>query len=765
MQLARFRIFVHEITESNEIKAYVKSFAVYRLVGDIWYDHFDNVISDEDLIQRLDQGFLRSGSWREPKSQETFFSIPSLEAFVVTVTNAPTRTQTRTRLEKIFETSLQHANDAFDASHDALTGLLNAKTIDHELLNAVDNAKLYDMPSGQIVAEDLPHVNVALLSIDLDNFKQVNDSYGHDYGDIVLACFANRLENAISTVQKEHTNIQLVVGRSGGEEFFIVVNGPLTEQSVQEAAEDIRRSIESDVLPNDSEWESFSKNHKLTALMLPHITERRITASIGISSILSPSKNTDTRSLCANLRREADAALYRAKAGGRNVVRFFPAIREQFGTVLEHHGDTGTVVIDIGTHVSVHPGHEFHVFHPDFIGDKPFVFSDGRSKKRLGTYPRNPSGQIVVFDAQKEISFCQVAEIHGLHRFPVGSVLQFIPIGSITHLISQSGTALSFNAVRLSPTDQLEQAIERSAKTNITYITIVFTLLNLDELESSRGVFFVNQSLANLFRAIEQSLNPCAIISQIGPAVLAVFLPFKKAPNHVQLIARIIEQAELHSNGLSLFGAGVYYPQDKKWDGDASTLSQLYALDYARYAAVLPGLEQKKIEIFTPSTVNMVMANLRKNRKFAEVIADYRHMKEKGIENAFVENHYALACFGANPSDAATSLAAATRANELKPDENTIVANLAMFEFVSGHIKRAHQLFTDIPANNTDYSLPSAYLKVQAMAAFELYKTDTNSVDHDTVISLLRRAVDTPSPLNVQITNRDIQLALEQMPK
>jgi diguanylate cyclase (GGDEF)-like protein len=123
--------------------------------------------------------------------------------------------------------------------------------------------------------------------LDLDHFKTVNDTYGHQAGDAVLAEFARVLQRAARTVD--------VVARYGGEEFMVALP-ETTYQGAVAFAERLRESIE-------------------THLFRANDAPVRLTASIGIATFPAPGVD-GLDSLLAS----ADAALYRAKQDGRNRV-------------------------------------------------------------------------------------------------------------------------------------------------------------------------------------------------------------------------------------------------------------------------------------------------------------------------------------------------------------------------------------------------------------------------------------------------------------
>ncbi len=165
-----------------------------------------------------------------------------------------------------------------EARHDSLTDLLNHSAILHTLTQELSRAERTRHP-------------VAVLMADLDHFKQVNDTYGHPVGDIVIQETAQRLRKAAR--RYDH------VGRAGGEEFLIIVpNCDL--DSLRECAERFRMAI------SDMPFDTPSGP-------LP------ITVSIG-ATVASPGHPLSSELL----RKMADYALYRVKSRGRNGVDIVP---------------------------------------------------------------------------------------------------------------------------------------------------------------------------------------------------------------------------------------------------------------------------------------------------------------------------------------------------------------------------------------------------------------------------------------------------------
>ncbi|WP_295440689.1 EAL domain-containing protein [uncultured Thiodictyon sp.] len=167
------------------------------------------------------------------------------------------------------------------AFHDPLTGLPNRRLIS-ELL------------SERITANAGDGRRLAVLFVDLDNFKQINDGLGHATGDTLLLSLAGRLAGIAA-----HATAEVHIGRFGGDEFLIVAD----RLSGPEQAADLAQRI-------------------LTATAEPFDlgnTQYIVTASIGIA--LHPQDAADA----ADLIRCADLAMYGAKARGRNALHFFSA--------------------------------------------------------------------------------------------------------------------------------------------------------------------------------------------------------------------------------------------------------------------------------------------------------------------------------------------------------------------------------------------------------------------------------------------------------
>lgn len=165
-----------------------------------------------------------------------------------------------------------------DAIEDPLTGTYNRRYLDSKLVEEVARATRLNVPLSAVL-------------IDLDHFKHVNDTYGHDVGDMVLRHVCKLI---MASVRPNDTVI-----RYGGEEFVVIAPNCDTDDAAR-LGERMRQTIAE------------------SALSLPDGQDLAITASLGVSSL--PSTGSGDAML-----RAADQALYSAKRGGRNRLCTAPA--------------------------------------------------------------------------------------------------------------------------------------------------------------------------------------------------------------------------------------------------------------------------------------------------------------------------------------------------------------------------------------------------------------------------------------------------------
>jgi diguanylate cyclase (GGDEF)-like protein len=282
----------------------------FRLVGSSGYSPAELAAMSSRMFQVappdwvVEQGIVQ-GTYGQSRSVASV-SAPivvtgeTIGSIVASVTHRPERLTVTPRLADRLKGLAAQASTAianarlvdqirFQAAHDALTGLPN-------------RALIIDRTEQMLARARRSETQVAALFIDLDGFKDVNDSLGHGIGDQLLQSVSERLE----LIMRESDTI----GRLGGDEFVVLVDGSTMDIGPEMVAERLldalRAPFELPGLPG-------------SPLLL--------TASIGIA--------TGVRSSATELLRDADIALYQAKSAGKNCVVAFES--EMHAVVQDRH--------------------------------------------------------------------------------------------------------------------------------------------------------------------------------------------------------------------------------------------------------------------------------------------------------------------------------------------------------------------------------------------------------------------------------------------
>jgi diguanylate cyclase (GGDEF)-like protein/PAS domain S-box-containing protein len=216
------------------------------------------------------QGELRfmhkSGTWVWLEGfAQNLLHDPSVGAIVINYRDITQRKATEKQLE-------------YQAYYDALTGLPNRLLFRDRVLNALAQARRNRR-------------TIAVMYLDLDHFKLVNDGLGHSIGDVLLSEVAARLQGSVRASD--------TISRLGGDEFTVLLN----DIADSDAAAGVARKI----------LQSFTRSFRVES------HELFVTASIGISLFPNDGEDVETLLKCA------DSAMYRAKELGRNQMQLFTA--------------------------------------------------------------------------------------------------------------------------------------------------------------------------------------------------------------------------------------------------------------------------------------------------------------------------------------------------------------------------------------------------------------------------------------------------------
>ncbi len=283
----------------NEAYARFLGYPLEELVGRSDYDVFSQQEADgfrqqDELVftrkrecQNEESFTDRSGNTHQVETKRSLHKDAAGNLFLVGVIRDITQRKRMEEELKHTAAELTRSNAelqrsahelSHQASHDALTGLPNRKLFHERLDQALSWASEHDQLVG-------------LLFLDLDGFKQINDSRGHDVGDLLLQAVARRLSGSLRGSD--------TVARLGGDEFTIIL--PAIPSSL-DAARVAQKLL-------DTLAQEFMLGGQAIA----------ITSSIGISMYPEHGQDLDT------LVKEADNAMYRAKQLGKNRYEFAPS--------------------------------------------------------------------------------------------------------------------------------------------------------------------------------------------------------------------------------------------------------------------------------------------------------------------------------------------------------------------------------------------------------------------------------------------------------
>jgi diguanylate cyclase (GGDEF)-like protein len=615
--------------------------AVYYFYLGNWYE-----LSTEQKCAEADSGALRQARGEEvafhaTSSPHAWFYLSQDDCAVrLAFPQSPqlaTRRRSRERLLKIQAS----ASNAYRVSHNPLTHLLARDAFRQHLAEAIVEVDQRAHPASEAQESGVPRA-LAILALDIDHFKQVNDTWGHLYGDQVLKTFGRRMETCATAIRSKGAGQPTVfVGHPSGEEFLVILLANVVRDQVIEWANDFRKAISEEILPSDSEWEWLATTDNLTALTPPPVHERALTVSVGVAFHNSAAKADVGIEQVSSLLDRADTALYRAKAAGRNQAITYDDILSTCGRVLEHDKNSSVVALDIGSNVGVTIGQEFKAFSPTFSGKTKFLLNDGRTRRTLGVYPRVESARLVVFNAQPEISFCFIAApTDQATTLEPGSHLEAIPAGSIGHLLPSSSKyfPVAATSVDSGGPGELQEFFKLTTSKTAGPFAIVIRFSRETDYLRKFGSVALNMALAQMYREAQLAFHATKFVEVLDRA--SVGIAGIKSAYKESVVVEFTDRMASEFPELGVF-AGVFCEADRSSSSgaDSAPLDTSHALDFARFAAADAGRSpDTRVRHFSYAAATSVLQALREARSFDVALADFERLRKLGVESASLLN-------------------------------------------------------------------------------------------------------------------------------
>lgn len=714
MKENRFAIFLANLLGLAEFSRT----EVYRLEKNRWVDSNKKLaprefISHSELIAATEERIIKFGETKR------IFVVPTRDT--VAVLEIPKRTRIKTLQHYLsrFDESFDAASTTYHALYDELTGVLNRRGIGRNLELALNAPSTMAGQPESFNKQISSQANITLFSFDVDRFKSVNDTYGHDVGDIVLASFASRLNSTVINLSSNY-HAKFIFGRPGGEEFELIAVGSISPQERVELGESLLNEIRKEFKPEGNGQELFSKKTK--RVQLPNL----ITSSIGVALAQAPSTTEKVSEVLNTLRKQADTALYRAKADGRNCLRTYADIRLKHGRVIGFYADSQLVQIDIGSEVGVRPGQTYAVNFPPFTGAEAVKGTDSGARV-LGTYPEVASAIIKVIEVDNEVSTAIISDRAGVTVVPVGSRLQYVFEGSLPTF---PPTTFHVNSV-ISKTQDLFQYIKYLSGIKKQFCVISFRYCPSDDEKRRQNVI-----LDEIFSLMHIILPPASrIFYGLGCGSYAVLQTEKGDITNVveQFLKSIIENIE--KVGIKLF-AGNCNP--KGLPPEFSTEPEALVFYAETALKSLEGGEDKYVTFNQWTPVDTLEA-WRKERQTEHAIADYQNFRRYGFDSSGLHNHIGLLIAESDSTERySIAEAAFTRATDSDSSEKSYRANLAILQALQGRFSEAYDNFTQ----SLEFTLEEASVYSLTLGKCILMKSEKNLYTGEfTRIQMLEKAV------------------------
>lgn len=723
MKLEKLRLLNNEIIDEMSLEGV--SVGVYYLYNNTWFELDNDLQPNKQIRANLEKCYIRREIFRPVKSKTAWFICQGIDCIV----SLTFQSNVQSRTLEVFNTRLnkasQRAINSYKVSYNQLTQLLARDSFREKLLLKIQGG--HELPLSGEIQEDGQDKILAVLALDIDHFKQINDTYGHLYGDQVLKTFAIRLEQCAKKINNDK-DVEIHIGHPSGEEFLISICGNYSKEQIIDWANIFRSSICDEPLPTDIEWMRLCDKENLSSVVPPHLHERNVTTSIGVAfyNLSIGEINNEINSILE----DADTALYRAKSAGRNQVVKFEEILHICGRVLEHDAVTNIVAIDIGKNVGVLLGQEFKVYPPGYTGKRKFIINDGRTTRSIGTYPRIELTTITIFNVQPEMAFAYVSDTKNTSiTIEQGSSLEAIPTGSISHLLTSSSRFLpdSTAYAHIGDSSLLQKFVHDNINNSGDVFSVVYRFSAEEDYLKRYGSAALNKSLAKLFNEVSGNYNSDSRVGILDSGSICLVgkgdvYDEDILVNHFKALKNMFSELQLR--------IGVFCQKDIG-EADPEKLDPRYSIEFSRYAASDNAADtNSELVHFNYDTVGVILNSHRKKKAYKQGIVDFENLRKLGVENAYILNLAGLIYY--NDGDSRTAADVFEKAVNREPKEYIYKTNFGTVTYYLSEYERGLRVLNDISDSDLEkaltqhafgyyvYTLMLAKAKVNNLSCFNL---------------------------------------------
>ena len=591
------------------------------------------------------------------------------------------------RFLAIFGSYLLHRiHDSKRLVCDRMTGLYNKEfllsLLKSRCLNVVETNRKQWRRESFFTGEKGRRQEIAIIILDIDNFKRFNTLYGHLVGDVVLVSVAKTI---FETCQS-HPSLTARAGRFGGEEFLVVLNVFDKGEAIN-FAEKLRTEISHGGVPQQGK------------LQLPPGLDQPagVTCSLGLFLFRPEEEDLFREIYLTEAVREAiakaDSALQVAKETGKNKTVCYDELLRFAGSVLRLIGEN-EVLINLGDIHGVSPGMTFDVYDTEFDGKNRFFYNDSSAH---GVFPKRVKAQIQI-NANNPDSEYELQE-----AISVGVITSVKPGWKVA-----PGDPVSLNQESMySPIDHLEELVKLLPRKDLlshlepldSAAVMLCELAHPERLDRIYGSDAQTSFICELEVSIRDKLEQGGKVFSLGRHGFCILLP-NASEKHTRQLADLILEETASRVALS-FRTNIGYAV---WPEHCPADDLLEAA--ARSCLIARLHSGGEPIVYSADTLNEVGNYFFEKDRIEEAFSEYQRALVLDPTLSRTHNNMGLIYWELGLTDQAIS--SYKQALELNPENACALNNLAyLYSLEPNKRKEAIRYYREATRRNVDY--PPAY--------------------------------------------------------